>query len=185
VQFYGIITGAYWVMVAVSNVVVMLTPGFLARRHFEFNRSSAAFMESLNPRYWTLIRLEAAAAIALHAALIWSLDVPPLRYLAVYFGFGFSWSAMQYVHHYGTERHVLDGSRNLWLFAPVDCLWLHHNWHRAHHRHPTVPWIHLPRIGRDEDPRREFLIRHYLRMWRGPKYSTERVQNHYAGRVIQ
>ena len=66
---------------------------------------------------------------------------------ALYAAFGFMWSAMQYVHHYGTERHVTRGARNLWIFAPVDALLLNHNWHRAHHEHPTVPWVHLPRIG--------------------------------------
>jgi len=139
----------------------------------------------LNPRYWRIIQLEALLAIALHAAIIWGMSIPPLRYVAVYFGFGFSWSAMQYVHHYGTERHVLLGARNLWLFAPIDWLWLHHNWHRTHHRHPTVPWIYLPRIGREEDPGRGFLLWHYLKMWRGPRLTDEHVENRYAGRVIQ
>ena len=48
----------------------------------------------------------------------------------MYGGFGFMWSAMQYVHHYGTERHVTRGARNLWLFGPIDLVWLNHNWHR-------------------------------------------------------
>lgn len=184
-QLYGIITGAYWVMVVLSNIVVVFTPGLLKRKHFEFNRPSAALMETLNPAYWALIRLEGLLAIALHTGVVWGLGVPPLSYLAVYFGFGFSWSAMQYVHHFGTERHVLLGARNLWLFAPIDRIWLHHNWHRTHHRHPTVPWIHLPLVGRDEDPDREFLLSHYLRMWQGPKPTDEHVENRFAGRIIQ
>ena len=184
-QLYGIVTGAYWFVVALSNLVVALAPSALTRRHFEFNRPSAALMESLNPRYWGLIRLEGLLAILLHAAIIWGMNIPPLRYLAVYFGFGFSWSAMQYVHHFGTGRHVLRGARNLWLFKPIDRAWLNHNWHLTHHRHPTVPWIYLPQLGAAEDPNREFLIRHYLRMWRGPRYSEEHVENRYAGRLIQ
>ena len=55
---------------------------------------------------------------------------------------------MQYVHHFGTTRHVLEGARNLWIWGPLDALWLNHNWHLTHHKHPTVPWIHLPHIGR-------------------------------------
>ena len=183
-ELYGIITGFYWGIVVLSNVVVLFCPFVLKRRFFEFDRSSAAFMESLNPRYWRLIQLEAVAAVVLHTALVVGLGISPWRYLAVYFGFGFSWSAMQYVHHYGTERDVLLGARNLWLFAPIDWLWLHHNWHRTHHRHPTVPWLYLPSIGRQEDPQRGFLLRHYMRMWRGPRHTSEHVENRYSGRVI-
>jgi fatty acid desaturase len=182
---YGILTGGYWLLVTFSNLAVVLCPFLFKRQLFDFDRPSAAFMESLNPRYWRLIWLEGLLAILLHAGIIVCLDVPPLRYLAVYFGFGFAWSAMQYVHHFGTERHVLVGARNLWLFAPLDWIWLQHNWHRTHHRHPTVPWVYLPTIGRNEDPQREFLIRHYLRMWRGPRRTEEHVENHFAGRVIQ
>jgi hypothetical protein len=37
----------------------------------------------------------------------------------------------------------------------------------AHHRHPNVPWIHLPRFVRRDDPRPSFWSI-YLRLWRGP-----------------
>jgi fatty acid desaturase len=184
-ELYGILTGFYWMIVVASNAAVLVCPWLLKRRFFKFDRPSAAFMESLNPRYWRLIQLEAVLAIMLHVGLMIGLGIPVLRYAAVYFGFGFTWSAMQYVHHYGTERHVLLGARNLWLFAPVDWLWMHHNWHRTHHRHPTVPWIYLPRVGTEEDPQRSFLVWHYLLMWRGPKRAADHVENRYAGRVIR
>ena len=186
-QLYGILTGAYWVMVALSNFVALAAPLVLRRKNFEFNRPSAALMDSLNPRYWWLISLEGALAILLHVGVIFGLGIVPWKYFCVYFGFGFSWSAMQYVHHFATDRHVLRGARNLWFFAPIDWIWLHHNWHLAHHCQPTVPWIYLPRLAATDDdaPPREFLGWHYLRMWRGPRYSDEHVQNRFAGRVIQ
>ncbi len=185
IQLYSIITGLYWVMVAFSNFFVIFFSFLLRRRVFEFNRPGAAFMESLNPAYWPLIQLEGLLAVLLHALIVWGLAIPPLNYLIVYFGFGFSWSAMQYVHHFGTERHVLHGARNLWFLAPIDLVWLNHNWHRTHHRHPTVPWIHLPALAARKDPRREWLLWHYLRMWRGPRLTDEHVENKYAGRIIQ
>ena len=184
-QLYGIITGVYWMSVVLANVVVLLAPFLLQRKLWEYDRPSAALMESLNPRYWTIIRLEALAAIVLHGLIIWSLQIPILNYLVVYFGFGFSWSAMQYVHHFATERDVLRGARNLWVFAPIDFIWLHHNWHLSHHKNPTVPWIYLPNLGRAEDPQRSFLPWHYLKMWRGPRPATEHVQNKYAGKIIR
>ncbi len=183
--FYGIITGFYWVVVALSNVAFLFFPFSTRTRYWEFDRPSLAFMQSLNPRYRLLIQVEAAAAIVLHITLVWALRIPIENYLLMYFGFGFMWSAMQYVHHNGTERHVTRGARNLWIWRPLDALWLNHNWHLTHHENPTVPWIHLPKLAAQESPTRGFLVTAYLKMWKGPRRALERVQNKYAGRIIQ
>ena len=187
----GILTGLYYVLVVVSNVVAAVAPFVLDRRHFKIDRhvpvdrASAAFLESFNPAHLRWIQLEGIAAIVLHTAIVWGLSIPIWNYLAMYATFGFMWSAMQYVHHYGTERHVTRGARNLFLFAPIDLVWLNHNWHQAHHEHPTVPWIHLPRLVPDDARRRGFLPWAYLKMWRGPRRTDEHVENKYAGRIIQ
>lgn len=184
-QLYGILTGFYWLVAVLANFVVLVFPFVLRRENFSFDRPAAAFMEALNPRYNSTIRAEAVSVIALHGTIVWLLEVPPWNYAVMYAGFGVSWSAMQYVHHFGTTRHVLEGARNLWIWAPLDALWLNHNWHLTHHKHPTVPWIHLPRLGRRENPQRGFLPAHYVRMWRGPRKAKERIENRYAGRVIR
>jgi fatty acid desaturase len=181
---YGILTGFYYVVVVLSNVVFLILPFREDKRYWHVDQASAAFMESLNPRYRIAIRLECAAAIALHVGLVWLFDIPIAHYLAMYAGFGFMWSAMQYVHHYGTERHVTRGARNLWIWKPLDLLWLNHNWHLTHHTHPSVPWVHLPQTGVDGGGKRGFLVTAYLRMWRGPRLAPERVKNPHAGRVI-
>ena len=185
-QFYGILTGFYWAVVVLGNFVVLFFPRVLDRSRFEFDRPSAAFMESLNPAYWPLIRLEAALVFVTHGAMLYWLDLRIGAYALMYAAFGVSWSAMQYVHHFGTERDVLNGARNLWIGWPLDALWLNHNWHLTHHRHPTVPWLYLPEVARDENQReRRFLPFAWLRMWRGPRYTSEHVRNRYAGRVIR
>jgi fatty acid desaturase len=184
-QLYGILTGAYWLVAVVANFVVLVCPFVLRRDNFEFDRPSAAFMDALNPEYTRIIRIEAIAIILLHATLVGALSIPVVNYAVMYAGFGFSWSAMQYVHHFGTVRHVLEGARNLWIWGPIDLIWLNHNWHLTHHKHPTVPWIHLPELGSAENPQRAFLPMQYLRMWKGPRRATERIRNRYAGRVIR
>jgi fatty acid desaturase len=182
---YGILTGGYYLVVVLSNVVFLVLPFAVDKRYWEFDRPSKAFMEALNPKYRRFIQLESAAAVALHVGLVWGLSIPVVNYAVMYFGFGLTWSAMQYVHHYGTERHVTRGARNLWIWGPLDRLWLNHNWHRTHHEHPTVPWPYLPELARDAGQEQKgFLPWAYLRMWRGPRYSRERVENKYAGRVI-
>ena len=182
--FYGILTGFYYVMVALSNVVFLVLPFKDDKKYWHIDQASTAFMKSLNPRYRLLIRLECAAAIALHTGIVWLSGVPVAHYLAMYAGFGFMWSAMQYVHHYGTERHVTRGARNLYIWGPLDLLWLNHNWHLAHHEQPSVPWVHLPRLSAGKKEKRGFLVSAYLKMWRGPSAASERVPNIHARKII-
>jgi len=186
IKFYSIITGVYWVTVVLANVAVLIFPFLLKRRFYEFDDHLASFMDKLDATYWPLVKIEAMLAIALQVFIVYIFDIPLLNYAMIYFGFGFSWSAMQYVHHFGTERHVLRGTRNLWIFAPIDLAWLNHNWHLAHHQQPTVPWIYLPKLSKDRnEAHREFLLWHYLRMWRGPRKTDEHVENVYAGKIVQ
>jgi len=112
---YGILTGFYWLFVAAGNIAVLCAPFFYRQSFWSFDRASRAFLQAYNWKYQPLIRLEAVLAIALHAGIVWTLHIPVLHYCALYAAFGFLWSAMQYVHHYGTERDVLHGARNLWL----------------------------------------------------------------------
>ena len=182
-QLYGTLTGLFWVLIFLTNFAVVLRPSLITPRSTQFNRPTEAFLESLNPKYRRIIQVEALAVILLHATMIYVWKIPPLYYLAVLFGFGFTWSAMQYAHHYGTERHVQKGALNLRTFRWLDLIWLNHNWHLNHHMHPTVPWIHLPSLSADGATRGS-LLRAYLREWRGPQPSNERVENRYAGKVI-
>lgn len=181
---YGILTGLYWVIVVLSNVVFLLLPFRQDKKYWHVDQASTAFMESLNPSYRNVIRLESALAILLHVGLVWGFSIPIVNYLVMYAGFGFMWSAMQYVHHYGTERHVTRGARNLWIWGPLDLLWLNHNWHLSHHQHPSVPWIHLPQTEVEGDTRRGFLLTAYLKMWRGPRRAPDSVENKHAGKII-
>ena len=187
VQLVGILTGGFYAMIVLGNVVVLFLPFLLKRKFFEFDRPSAAFMDSLNPRYARLIALEAAGVIGMHVAIVWLMRIPVLHYVALYGAFGFLWSALQYVHHFGTERHVTRGARNLWIFYPVDKLWLNHNWHRTHHEYPTVSWRYLEAVGMESETGddRGFLPWAYLKMWSGPRRASESVKNRFAGKVIR
>ena len=182
VQLYGTLTGLFWVLIFLTNVVVLFVPSLAVPARI--NRTTDAFLESLNPRYRRIIQLEALAVVALHAGLLWAWHIPLAHYFTVMFGFGFIWSAMQYAHHYGTERDVLKGARNLRTFRLLDIMWLNHNWHRNHHAQPTVPWLYLPLLDAAPEPRGSLLAA-YGKMWRGPQPATEHVENRFAGKVIQ
>jgi len=184
-QLYGILTGGYWLVVALSSPIVLLRPSLLRRNAVRFDRPTAALLESLNPRYEAWIRLEALAVVLLHGGLLWLWQVPPAGYGVVLFGFGLSWSGLQYVHHFGTVRDVRRGARNLRTWALLDAIWLNHNYHLNHHLSPTVPWLHLPGLYSGPEFERGSLLAAYLRMWRGPCLTAKRVQNRYAGLVIR
>jgi len=182
-QLYGTLTGMFWALIAAANVVLVFRPSIIAPRYSAFNRPTAAFLESLNPRFGRLIQAEALAAILLQAAMIHFWQIPILHYLAVMFGFGLSWSSMQYAHHYATVRDVRRGAMNLKTFAWLDLAMLNHNWHLNHHMHPSIPWIYLPHLAQSPEARGS-LAAAYLRVWRGPQFSTERVENRHAGKIV-
>lgn len=184
-QLYGILTGFFYLAVVIGNLLALIHPCLLKARWADFDRPTRALLDSLNPRYFRLIRLEALAVVILHTTWAWLWQVPPARYLLLLAAFGVLWSALQYVHHFGTERDVLKGARNLRTWKWLDALWLNHNWHRNHHARPTVPWIHLPAITPDDDGQRGRLLAAYLRMWRGPRLTKEHIQNHHSGKIIR
>jgi fatty acid desaturase len=185
IQWIGILTGMFYLMIVLGNVVVLLLPFLLKRRWFAFDRPSAAFMDALNPEYARAIRLEALGILLLHVLIVRLLHIPVVHYFVLYGAFGVLWSALQYVHHYATERHITRGARNLWIGWPIDKLWLDHNWHRVHHEHPTVSWVHLEKLGKAAGDDRGFLLWTYLRMWSGPRRAMDHVENRFAGKVIR
>jgi fatty acid desaturase len=184
VQLYGTLTGMFWVLIYLTNFVVLFRPAIITPRYTRFNRPTEAFLESLNPKYRRIIQLEALAVILLHAGMIYFWKIPILHYFAVMFGFGFVWSAMQYSHHYGTVRDVQKGAMNLRTFSWLDLAWLNHNWHLNHHVSPTVSWVYLPALSQPDESRGSLLTA-YLNEWRGPKFSDEHVENRYAGKIIK
>jgi fatty acid desaturase len=184
-QLYGILTGFFYLAVVFGNLIALVHPRWLKARWADFDRPTRALLDSLNPKYFRLIRIEALAVIFFHAGWMWLWHVPMGNYLILLGCFGVLWSALQYVHHFGAERDVLKGARNLRTWKWLDALWLNHNWHRNHHARPTVPWVNLPEITADRDGERGRLLAAYLRMWRGPRHTDEHVENHHAGKIIR
>lgn len=184
-QLYGILTGVFWVVIVLSNFIALLAPVILRPKYSSFDRPTQAFLESFNAGYLPLIRIEALCAITLHTAIVLVFSVPVVSYVVVLSGFGVLWSAMQYVHHFGANRDVMKGAKNLRTFWLLDLVWLNHNWHLNHHSQPTVPWIYLPSLEHGVGQPRQNLLTAYLAMWRGPRFTTERVENKYADRIIR
>lgn len=183
--FYNILWGGFWFCIVTSNVLLPFRPRLLSPKATGFDRPTEALLESFNPRYDRFIRLEAIAIGLLHGGIIWLGSVPFLHWALLVGAFGVTWSSMQYMHHYGTEREVQKGALNLRTWRWLDALWLNHNWHRRHHEQPNVPWIHLPSLDHGPAEKRESMLKAWLRQWRGPQPTHDRIANKTAGKQIR
>lgn len=183
VQFYGILTGFFWLMIVLSNFIGVLNPRWLALKT-SLDRPTAALQETLNPKYFRWIQFECALVLLLHGALIYFLHIPLTHYVVVLCGFGFMWSTLQYIHHHGTPRDVQKGAWNVRTWRLFDLIWLNHHWHLNHHLSPTIPWIYLPQL-RHENAQPIPFWRAYWRQWRGPRFTNERLDNRHAGKLIR
>ena len=85
-QWLGVLTGLFYLIVVLGNVVPLVAPFILNRRWFAFDRPSVAFMDALNPKYRRVIQLEAVGVITLHALIVWLMHIPLAHYLVMYAG---------------------------------------------------------------------------------------------------
>lgn len=185
IAWYGILFGLYWVLVACSNIIVLVLPWLMHPKLWKWDRTSEVFLSHFAPQTFSVMRIEALAAIVLHTSLPLLLDCPLSNYLIMYFCFGWMWSSLQYVHHYQAERDVLDGARNLRTFSILDAVWLNHNLHQTHHQHPTTPWVYLRTVAHKRGTQSYSLMAAYLRMWRGPQPAHQHVSNQFDGEVTK
>ncbi len=184
-QFFGILTGGFWLSMVLGNLALALLPMGWLSGLMRVDRPSAAVMAYIQRHNQRRIRAESWMVLLLHSAIGWWLGARAWEYAVMYLAFGMSWSTLQYVHHYGTCRDVLRGAKNLRYGLLLDVLWLNHGWHLTHHLHPTASWRHLRHLAGSDEPCGESLGRAYLKMWRGPRLTMERVKNHYDGNVGQ
>jgi hypothetical protein len=70
-QLYGILTGFFWLVICITNILALFAPRVLKPKYGWFDRPTEALLESLNPRYFKLIQLEALAIFTLHGCLIY------------------------------------------------------------------------------------------------------------------
>jgi hypothetical protein len=67
---------------------------------------------------------------------------------------------------------VINGALNLRVSRPMSWLLLQGNWDLVHHQMPWLPWTSLRTHGLQSVPPVSFW-RQYLRMWSGPRPTTE------------
>ncbi|HKR66821.1 MAG TPA: fatty acid desaturase [Thermoanaerobaculia bacterium] len=173
VQWYGILTGLYWLLPPLSCLAYLVAPRAFATRFVreeEWSRQSGAeaMVEGLERVPRGVARAEIAFAIAWQCALFVVLDLNWQAWALCYGAFAINWSSLQYADHAWSPLDRVEGAWNLRVNRVVQWLFLNYHHHKAHHANPKVSWIHLPRFV-DFAERRPSFLRVYLQMWRGPR----------------
>lgn len=181
--WYGILTGIYWIVAVMLNFVLVFVPQLMSSRLFKWDKTSEVFLSHFEDAPLWILRIEALVVILFQFSLFLVVGCSFKNYFIMYFGFGLMWSSLQYVHHYQTERDVISGARNLYIWKPLDFLWLNHNWHQTHHQLPVVPWCYLPIVADNMKTSSCWLLPAYFAMWKGPRYERTSVNEKFEGVV--
>jgi fatty acid desaturase len=181
VQWYGILTGLYWLLPPLSALAYLVAPSAFASRWIRgeeagwerqsgWSRQSGAdaMVEGLERLPALVVRAEVLFAIAWQVGVFVLLDLNWQAWALCHGAFAVNWSSLQYADHAWSPLDRTEGAWNLRVNGVVRWLFLNYHHHRVHHENPKVPWIHLPRFVDAAEPRPSFL-RIYLSMWRGPR----------------
>jgi fatty acid desaturase len=174
-QWYSILTGFYWVVTVLGLLIYMLLPFALRHRALRDARlasakqtASVAYLAALDGVDPLVGRLEIAGSFAVQAFLFYSLDLSLLGWGLCYGAFALQWSSLQYADHAYSPLDRRDGAWDLRVNPVSRAFFLNYHYHLAHHRHPNVPWLHLPALAERDAPQPSYLDV-WCRMWRGPR----------------
>jgi fatty acid desaturase len=174
-QWYSILTGLYWAFSPLACLLyfcahwVFALPVLRRRDSTVAHQTSVrAYLQSVDNVSASIVRLEILLTAGIQAAMAWALDLSLAGWFCCYAAFAANWSSLQYADHAWSPLDVLNGAWNLRVNPLVQAIFLNYHHHLAHHQHPSVPWIHLPRFVDNALPRPSFVAT-YLRMWRGPR----------------
>jgi fatty acid desaturase len=173
---YCLLTGFYWAIIPLAGFVYLACPFVIRSRAFlngpakwwgfqEFVRDIAA--EPIS-RVWP----QTLFTFMLQLLLWRALGLDWTSWLVCYWAFGLNWSSLQYADHAWSPRDVHEGAWNLRFWPITQAIFLNYNLHLVHHRQPHIPWSHLPRHVRPEDPNPSFWSI-YLPLWGGARPAPE------------
>lgn len=171
-QFYAILLGLFWPVVPIGALIAAISPRIFRLAPFRRALSTSYLLGDIRDEQKGAIRIEVALNVLVFAALFAWCDLRLGAVAWCYAAFAFNWSTRQYVSHAFTPRQVYDGALNLRTDPVSSLLLLRGEWDLNHHRYPTIPWIHLPRVSASTEQRGSYL-RQYLRQWLGPRLCTE------------
>lgn len=172
-NLYVMMSGIGYSLVFLSTFLLATSPRLLYAGPFQRHNELAGFLEGSDEQdKRDTMRREARVVILVHAAILLLLGIPLVSWLTVFAIHAFVWCSQNYVNHAFSKRAIVDGAHNLAVPTWLTPLYLNFNLHLAHHRHPQVPWIHLPQLVLTGELQISFFT-NYLRLWCGPRLTTE------------
>ena len=175
VQWYGILTGLYWLLPPLSCIAYWIAPRAFASRIIQgeeaaWSRQSGAdaMVAGVERLPVFTVRTEILFVALWQALLFVALDLNAWAWVLCYGAFALNWSSLQYADHAWSPLDRIEGAWNLRVNRVVQWLFLNYHHHRVHHENPKIPWIHLPHYV-DRNEARPSFLRMYLSMWRGPR----------------
>ena len=173
VQWYGILLGFFWPIASIGSLLMACAPAWFRDLMIRGAQTTGGYnMSEVRGRVVHVIRVEAILILAIFATAYWLLGLKPLPTLFLYACFAFNWSTRQYIAHAFAPRHIVEGTWNLRHVRVMSWLLLFSEYNLNHHRYPTVPWIHLPRLSPPGEKRLSYVYQ-YWRQWLGPQPATE------------
>ncbi len=172
-QLYsGNLMGLYWFCIPISNLILLIAPWLYRSQWFIQGPARTLgfepYIEEIAQGPVFRIWMECFAALIYQITLFWLLDLNWQGWLLCYWAFALHWSALQYVDHAWSPRDVLNGAWNLKVTSISRAIGLNFYYHLVHHRFPTVPWIHLPKLVNPDEKQPTFW-EIYFSLWRGVK----------------
>ncbi len=170
--YAGNLCGLYWFCIPLSNLLFLAAPWLYSSRWFVHGVARKLgfepYVEEIAAHSKGRLWLECLLALGYQSTLWLVLDLNWQGWLLCHGLFALHWSALQYVDHAWSRRHVIEGAWNLKVLPPFRLAALNYHYHLAHHRHPEAPWTYLPRLLRPEDPRPTFWGI-YFSLWGGTR----------------
>ncbi len=171
-QWYSILCGLFWLIIPLGAFVVGFARPLLLTPAFKRSRSASVLYDDFDAPTLRRVRIEALALLTIWGGTL-GLGLLDWRITLLLFAVaGFNWSTRQYVTHAWSPRRIADGAHNLHTNRVHQLLLLNGNWDVVHHLQPSIPWIHLSRLGRNGRPSLSY-FRQWLSLWRGPRPATE------------
>lgn len=153
-QWYAIFTGVYWAVNAFGAIVYALTPVavrvWLVKtfgKQGSLQSGAANYIGTIDRLPPISSRLEVGVTWLFQAILFVVLDLNAQGWLLCYAAFGLQWSSLQYTDHAFSPLHRDNGAWNLIVPKWVRLFFLNYHYHLAHHQHPEISWLYLPRYA--------------------------------------
>jgi fatty acid desaturase len=175
IQWYGILTGLYWLLPPLSCIIFFISPRFFSSRFIQGEDAAWSHQSGTDAMVAEVVRLpRATVRLEILFVALWQTILFVVLHLnwigwgMCYAAFAVNWSSLQYADHAWSSLDTVEGAWNLRANSVVRWFFLNYHHHKAHHMNPKISWIHLPTFVNDDEPRPSFL-RIYLSMWRGPR----------------